>query len=230
MRQRLATYATIAVATLVTLGISAPQAEARQTIYVRNVSSLSNAKVIDAIPAFQAAVSKDFAPIWNADAKLIFIGKAQAPKGAWEIDLTDYPACFNCYGFHEYANGVIRGEVGTAQGNWQITFTHELFEILGDPWADLTGGARGVLVGSAWYALETADPVEANAYTYTRKGRRGQPVRISDFITPEWFVSGSDGPWDFTHAVRFPLQILPGGYQLVYRNGAWESLGQREHD
>jgi hypothetical protein len=227
VRRRLAVAATglaFLLSGVVAIGAT-PAKDRRQVIYVRNVSTqLSDAAIRNALPAFQAAVSKDFAPVWNVDARLVFIGKKEAPAGSARVTIEDDAPCFGCYGFHEYVDGHASAEIGLA-GNWQITTTHELFEMLADPYPYGSGnGIRGVLVGTTFYALETADPVEADQYTYTRKSKTGRPVTISDFVTPEWFDAASDGPWDFTHAVSRPLQILPGGYQLTYVGGQWQTL------
>lgn len=207
------------------VAIGAGATDHRRVIYITNESStLTDRAVRDALPAFQAALSKDFAPIWDADARLVYIGRKSAPRLAWQIKLTDYPACLGCYGYHEYADRTVRAEVGVNQGNWQITFMHELFEMEADPYAAIPGPVRGVQVGDDWYAMETADPVEANNLAYTRWSATGKPVKISDFVTPEWFDGTSDGPWDFKQHTTKPLQILLGGYQLVWRDGAWGSI------
>lgn len=210
------------------VGVGA-QAKFQRVIYVTNTSSvLSDAAVRDALPAFQAAIDKDFDPIWHSDAYLIYIGHSKAPKGSWHIDIVDSPNCFMCAGYHDFnpKTGEAEGVVGAKLGmNWQGIFTHELFEILGDPWVQGDGtDARTVKVGSDKYVVETADPVEADKYAYWRSSKSGKPVMISDFVTPAWFRAGSTGRWDFTGSCRRPLQILPEGYQLVFRNGQLISL------
>lgn len=178
---------------------------------------LSDERILDALPAFQRAVSDDFARVWNADATLVFT--EQTPFRGWEIEIVDNPGCWFCAGYHDVRDGVPYSEVG-AYGDtdwaWQVTFTHELFELLADPYIN-----RGVLVGKKWYALEVADPVEADNLAYPRPGLSGTDVWISDFVTENWFRRGSVGPYDFAGHVTRPLQVLPGGYQLIWRNGAW---------
>lgn len=204
------------------------QGRYERVIYVSNTSSvLSDAAVRDALPAIQSAVDKDFFPVWHERAHLIFIGHNRAPKGSWHIDIVDTPACFNCAGYHDFtADGDVEAIVGAALGmNWTGIFTHELFEMLVDPWAanDLDS-MRTVKVGQDRYVVETADPVEADRYAYWRSSASGKPVMISDFVTPAWFRRGSKGLWDFTRSCKRPLQILPDGYQLVIRGGQIVSL------
>ena len=208
---------------LVFTGLMSPDAAAKDTrrvVYVRNESTIiSNTAIRRALPAFQDAVVKDFAPVWDVNVRLVFIGRNMPAKSAWRITIQNSPACIGCYGYHEYVDGIVRGFVGTDtfSGNWQVTFTHELFEIMVDPYVSPDGaGVRGVLVGTDWYVQETADPVEAERFAYLRRG-----IKISDFVTPEWFDATSDGPWDFKRHTTRPLQILFGGYQIVWRAGTW---------
>ena len=191
-----------------------------QRIYIRNMSTVvPDAAVVDALPAFQAAVSEDFAPLWHVDAELVFIGQDPAPLDGGRIVLVDSPACWFCDGFHEVVKGLPRAEVGMQDG-WQVTFSHELFEMLADPMIN-----RGVLVGKKWYALEVCDPVEANQIAYTRPSTAGVPVQISDFVTENWFRPHSAGPYDFMRQTNRPLQVLDQGYQLVWRNNDWVDAG-----
>jgi hypothetical protein len=192
--------------------ILAPSALAAD-VYVRNESSLPDAEVAAALPAFQQAADTDFGPAWDVSGKLRWAGDEPVPAGAWSVRIVDVPDCILCAGYHGVDHGVPYAVVGTLD-DWQITFTHELWEILVNPYVD-----RGVLVGKRWWALETADPVEAEKFAYLR----GE-VRISDFVLPNWFRKGSTGPWDFTKHVERPRQVLEDGYQLVHRGTAWTSI------
>lgn len=207
--------ALVALAALILCGTAAGH-----TIYVANGSTeLSNAQVSDALPAFQAAIDQDFAPEWNSGATLSL---SPAPTRSWQIELLDFPDCGNCAGFHNVIGGQPHAQVGV--DGWQVTFTHELWEMLADPFTN-----RGMVVSPRrgvhkWYALEVADPVEADSFAYTRLSASGQPVSISDFVTEAWYRRGSRGPWDFTHATKRPLQVLDDGYQLWWLNG-WQEVG-----
>ena len=186
-------------------------------IYITNHSNLSDKKFLDALPVIQHAVSNDFAPYWGQDAQLIYIGHSKAPTGAWAITLVNYPDCLNCAGYHDVANGIPYALVGVVDMNWQIVFTHELFEMLGDPQTTRSVEANGTI-----YLMEAADPVEWQRYAYRRRIHRHKWVWISDFVLPSWFDPLAKGPYDFTHHVQYPLQVLKNGYQLVWKDGGWE--------
>lgn len=209
---------TVSVAVACLLLWAGPALAAPQPIYIQNLSTeLPDSELVDALPAFQSAVSEDFATVWNADAKLIFVADDQATPLGWTIDLVDQPNCWFCAGYHELKDHLPYSEVGVAD-DWQGTFAHELFEILADPYIN-----RGMLIGKKWYALEVCDPVEATVFDYTRPSATGRPVHISDFVTEAWYRRGSRGPYDFAGHVQRPLQILKDGYQLIWRNSAWTS-------
>lgn len=202
-----------------------------QTIYVRNLSGfVSDKQVANDIPAFQAATSKDFAPLWNIDAKLVFLGKKPAPRGAAVINLRDRSDVQGALAYHELRDGVFGAEVfvGTSKYygfSWTVGFTHELWEMLADPGLvrtmQSTGG--GWPDGTIW-ANENADPVEADNLGYTRTGANGKPVLISDFVTEKWFGAETAGPFDFMNHIQKPLQVLKGGYAQWWDGVSWHLI------
>ncbi len=204
-----------------TLALVFASPAAAASIYVTNSSSLPDAEIADALPAFQRALDQDFAPDWReARGSALFVG--DAPPGAWEIRIVDSPECLVCSGYHDLDNGVPYAVVSTLD-DWQVTFSHELWEILVNPYLDRMAIVRPKTLTRV-YALETADPVEGAPFVYVRPSASGKPVQISDFVTPAWFRRDSEGPWDFTGATKRPLQLLEDGYQLWLHNGAWDAL------
>jgi hypothetical protein len=209
----------LVVTVILALLFASPAAAA--SIYVTNSSSLPDAEVADALPAFQRALDQDFAPNWReARGSELFLG--EAPPGAWEIRIVDSPACWFCSGYHDLENGAPYAVVSTLD-DWQVTFSHELWEILVNPYLDRVAIVKPKTLNRV-YALETADPVEGARFVYVRPSASGKPVQISDFVTPAWFLRNSKGPWDFASATKRPFQLLEDGYQLWLHNGAWDAL------
>ena len=194
-----------------------------QVIYVRNTSTyVTDAQVRNALPAFQAALSGDFAPIWHVDAKLVFIGSRTAPVGSETITLIDKGDVKGALAFHELVNGVPDSIIYTAVSkfygySWTVGFTHELWEMLADPGLVRTMQDQ---TGMIW-ANEVADPVEADADGYTRPGADGKPVLISDFVTEKWFGALDAGPYDFCNHIQSPLVIDKGGYAQWWDGTSW---------
>jgi hypothetical protein len=216
------------VLALVVALVAAPSAFAARTIYVQDTSSkVSEAEVENDMVAFTAALG-DFGSIWGkqhghgvrtAGVELRFVpAEVYVPSNAWLMTVTDQPDCWGCYGFHDF-NKRIRpapyAEVGT-DGNWTITFTHELFEMVADPLIN-----RFHAVGQRKYLIEAADPVEDDSFAYTINWPLGNSVLISDFPTPNWYRPGSAPPYDFKGYVSKPLELLCGGYVSWLEDGSW---------
>lgn len=200
--------------------------ERMQTIYVRNLSTFVTDKAVAAaMPAFQTATTRDYAPVWKTDARLVFIGHRAAPDGAIVVTLLDRSDIKDALAYHMVKDGVpaARVFVGTSRYfgySWTVGFTHELFEMLADP----------VLVSLAqgWdmvtWSQEVADAVESDLDGYTIPGGDGRPVRISDFVTPAWYDSRTRGGYDFRNHVDVAEKVLPGGYACQWIGFTWNCI------
>jgi len=175
----------------------------------------------NALPAFQAAVSEDFAPLWGQDAHLIVTDTP--PSKGWAVLVQDYSDVFGALGYHGLKGDIPFSKVFAADTvgygeTWQGCLTHELFEMLADPYVD-----RLTLSTRMWL-VEVADPVEADAFNYTRTALDGSLVPISDFVTPAWYHKGTHKVYDFKRHVRKPFQILHRGYASYWENNGWHQL------
>jgi hypothetical protein len=87
-----------------------------------------------------------------------------------------------------------------------VTLSHELLEMLADPWINWCAiGGDGQI-----YALEVADPVEADNLGYEIDG-----VLVSDFVTPAWFEPTEADRMDFKRHLSKAGELAPGGYISV---------------
>ena len=213
-----------AITLIAGVGATTNKTSVVQVIYVQDKSSfVSVAELKNALPAFQTATSKDFAPLWHIDAKLVYLPRlTPVPAGAESITLVDSGPVAGALAYHELVNGVADSiiYVGTAKFyhySWTVGFTHELWEMLADP--GLVETAQSV-DGRIW-AEENADPVEADKYGFTVAGQDGSPILISDFVTEKWFGAETQGPFDYTNAVQTPLVVLPGGYAQYWTGTTW---------
>jgi hypothetical protein len=216
------------VLALVVALVAAPSALATQTIYVQSDSKVvSQFEVENDMLAFTGALG-DFGSIWGkkhiggvrtVDVQLFYLpDEVIVPSKAWLITITDEPSCWGCYGYHDFDKSIRSApfaEVGT-DGNWTVTFTHELFEMVADPYIN-----RFHAVGRRKYLIEAADPVEDDSFAYTITYPLGNRVLISDFPTPNWYRPGSKPPYDFKGYVNTPLKILCGGYVSWLSGGTW---------
>lgn len=192
------------------------------TVAVINESTiLSDADVALGAAALQAQVHLDFAPAWGAGANVKPYAPGQAPAKAWQLVVLDDSDQAGALGYHDLTNdghplAKVFAKTDQQYGyDWHVTASHELLEMLADPWID-----RCVQVATnEFFAYEVADAPEDDSYGYTITVQQ-QQVKVSDFVYPAWFRRGAAGPYDKAGHISKPLQILPGGYI-----GAWTPSG-----
>ena len=132
-------------------------------IAITNASTcVSDLEVMAAIPPLQRQVSQDFRAFWNIDCSLTFLPGGQSLiKGWWQIVVSDNPDQAGALGYHELTNdGTPLGKVFAgldiqSGSSWTATLSHELLEMLADPWLNWCAqGTNGEV-----YALEVCDAV-----------------------------------------------------------------------
>jgi hypothetical protein len=198
-------------------------------IAVKNVSTVvADIDVKNALPDFQKQVHEDFAQSeWGIDADLSW-AERDAPIGdAWLLVVLDNADQAGALGYHDLTNnGQPIGKVFARTtkeygGNWTVTFSHEMLEMIADPNINLCAfdeNARRL------YAYEVCDAVEDDNLAY-QKGK----TMVSDFVLPGWFeplhaLKGES--FAFKSKVPGPFQLLPGGYIGYFDlNGdGWQQL------
>ena len=213
---------------LLALAAAAPAGAQPQpaAVYIVNASTtVTDAQIANAVPAFQQALDTAFSPAYGSDPTIVQVPTGQAaPFGGWTITIQDQVDSCWCYGYHDVAAGVPVAYVET-DGQWTITFTHELFEMLADPYVDRVAGPRfSNQPATKLYTYEVCDPVEDNRYAWTLPGADGSPVLISDFVTDNWFSAQGGAPLDYMGHVHHAGVVLPGGYIWILKNGTWREI------
>lgn len=201
-------------------------------IAIKNLSeTLQDADIAAAIPSFQKQVTDDFAPIWGIDAKLTFLGRqAPLPADSWFLGIFDDADQAGALGYHDLTKtGRPLGKVFARTtkmfgGNWTVTFSHELLEILVDPNINLCAFDEEA---QRLYAYEVCDAVEADDLSYEIDG-----VHVSDFVLPGWFEPlhvAAGERFAFKSDVKAPFELLPGGYIGYFdlAGGGWQQLNAR---
>jgi hypothetical protein len=210
-------------------------------IVLVNRSSVADAAIANIIPALQAQVTHDFAPIWGIEATIGFTPKGVEPEaGSWELAILDHTDIEDAGGYHVDQNGRVSGKafwLDAIEANEapSVDVSHELLEMLADPSAgtDPTkfvslGNYRG---GGYECLREVCDAVESDALGYTHPGADGKPVPLSDFVLPEYFGGHSTArvpglpaeSMDFMgHLTAAAPALLPDGYLgLREPDGTW---------
>jgi hypothetical protein len=201
---------------------------------INRSSVVDDPEVNRVVAALQQQVSRHFSPIWGIDAQLFFYGRdVKPPADLWWLVVLDDTDQAGDLGYHDTTDqGLPLGKVFAKtdqvyQSQWSVTASHELLEMLGDPYINLAAtqypGNNGTYM--SLYAYEVCDPCEADQYGYLIDG-----VLVSNFVFPTWF----EGFWppfgtqfDYKDKIQQPFQLLPGGFISVYdvQSGAgWRQL------
>jgi hypothetical protein len=160
-------------------------------------------------------VLNDFGPRWHNGGHFEYvpIGK-KAPADAWVVALLDTSDQAGALGYHDLTPaGLPLGKVfaGTDRqygGSISITLSHEVLEMLGDPWINLTAQADD----GKFYAWEASDAVEDDSLGYPAPNG----VMVSAFVTPAWFGHGAE-PVSYPQGrVTKAFELAPGGYISVF--------------
>jgi hypothetical protein len=173
-----------------------------------------------AAAALNIQVTRDLPQYWPVNATVSYLpDHRNIPQGYWPVQLVKtLPPGEG--GFHMTAHNQPYSKVIATPGSneWTVDASHETIEMLVDPNGnrlqtstsiEISGGKIGDGGARFEYLVEACDPCEADPYTYQIDG-----VRVSDFITPHFYdlQPTSGARYSFTGAIKYPREILPGGY------------------
>ena len=173
------------------------------------------------IAAIQAFVDRDVAPVWGTPARLA--KSTGFVKSQWAmvfLDNADQPGALAYHDLTPDGLPLAKVFVKTTLANHDlvsVSASHELVEMLVDPAINLlaTGPDPKTV-----YAYESADPVEALSYPVNG-------ILMTDFVYPSYFENfhkPGSVQFDRLKKVNRPFQILPGGYQIIFKNGKWSQI------
>jgi hypothetical protein len=197
----------------------------RPTVAIVNSTTvLKDADVVTAIPALQIQVDRDFAPVWGIGADLVFVGKnGTIPEHAWVLYLLDHSDQQGALGYHDLTTAgnpvgkVFAGDDKAYGLSWTVTLSHELLEMLVDPFIVNCVFAQQTNTTGTLYALECCDATEDDQFGYTING-----VLVSDFVYPAWFESFREPhstQFSFGNVVHSPFELAEGGYIGAFEVG-----------
>jgi hypothetical protein len=159
--------------------------------------------------ALQRQVTRDFAPVWDVSATLdAFARLEDVPLGYWPMIIV--PDVQGAAGIHLDKDGQPFALIEMSD-SWSLTASHEMLEMLGDPFGDrlVPGPSIKRGQGRVEFLVEVCDPSEAAEFGYTVND-----ILVSDFYTPRYFdpVRSVATRYSFTGAIERPRQVLRGGY------------------
>lgn len=176
--------------------------------------------------AIAQQVTQHFQPFWHTSAAFQFVGRGKKPpRGVWCVALLNNSDHAGALGYHDLTpDGLPLGKVfaGTDRQygqNVSVTLSHEVLEMLGDPWINLTAQSDA----GKFYAWEACDAVEADELGYEIGG-----IRVSAFVTPHWFGHGAGQLTYPDRLVGSPLKLAKGGYISVFDPASGQGWKQIE--
>lgn len=167
--------------------------------------------------ALRTQADKHYRPIWGMGCALRFTKKPNPQN--WQLIVLDNSDQAGALGYHDLTpDGKALGKIFAATDRqyglaWSVTASHELLEMLGDPYICLTAE----VTNGVFYAYENCDACEADEFGYNIDG-----VTVSDFVYPTWFLPNAHGPYDYGNHIKNPLELLKGGYISLWTStGGW---------
>jgi hypothetical protein len=177
---------------------------------VDNTGTVDSAELAHVAGALNEQVQADFAPVWRVAAT---VGAyPSAPAGTWRVELDHDIGAQGALGFHSDEHHQPFAKIDVDVQPWSATASHEIIEMLGDPWGNRLHTAAAL---PGWegtsprvrYLVELCDPCEA--FSYPVGG-----VDVSDFLLPAFYRSSPRATAGYSHLGRLtePLEIADGGY------------------
>ena len=165
--------------------------------------------------ALQTCYDKHFLPIWGYPVKL-YTTKTPKPTD-WQFVYFDDADTAGALGYHDLTKDgqpVAKVFVKTTLADNQlvsVTASHELFEMVIDPianlWAEAADGTE--------YAYEMSDPVEEDTFLV-------DGIEMSNFVYPSWFEPfkhPAGTKFDHLGLLKKPFAMTKGGYVIVKKKG-----------
>ena len=152
---------------------------------------------------------EDFGPVWGVKADVVaYETLEQVAHGYWPVIVKDELARAEAAGYHEDDIGEPYALIRLTD-DWSVTASHEMLEILADPWgrhmfAALSPRDHKTMVK---FLVEVCDPCSDASY-------KVDGIEVSDFYTPQFFdhVAKHGVRYSHTGAITEPRQVLKGGY------------------
>lgn len=181
----------------------------RQVALVPDGVDIDIKEILRVAAALQKQVTRDFSPIW--DVKATVDGYAtlhEVPLGYWPVMIMQEVE--GAAGYHIDKNGQPFAVV-QAGDSWSLTASHEVLEMLADPFGNrvVAGPSPKAGQGRVEFLVEVCDPSEDQEFAYTVND-----VLVSDFYTPHYFdpVSHENVRYSFNGDVTKPREVPRGGY------------------
>jgi hypothetical protein len=189
----------------------------RNVALVSETPSIGFGEVSTVAAALQKQATRDFGPIWGVTATVNAFATLEAvPVDYWPVIVQDDINEPGAAGYHTDDQGQPFALVQADEG-WALTSSHEVLEMLADPFGSRTVAGKPPAqmpahvnhLARVLYLVEVCDPCESSECAYSVN-----QVTVSDFITPHYYdpVSNPGVRYSFQGKVKSPHQVLEDGY------------------
>lgn len=172
--------------------------------------------------ALQKCYDKEFLPVWGYPVKLY---NTKVPKRSdWQLLYIDDATRAKELGYHGLTRNTQPVATVFVEASFannepiSVTASHELFEMVMDPIANLWADSRR----GRQYAYEMCDPVEEDSFVV-------DGYQMSNFVHPAWFEPFRHAPgtrFDHLGFLAKPFSLTKGGYMIVKEKGkVFEKFG-----
>jgi hypothetical protein len=177
--------------------------------------------------ALQIQATRDVAPVWSVQATVAAFEAGQLPAGFWPVVVTDRFQTPG-HGLHISQRDGSPMAFVRPSASWSLTASHEMIEMIVDPWGRRTEPGRSWEDGQGQvdYLVEACDPCQGGDFAYTIDG-----VLVSDFVTPHFYdpFQTAGARYSQRGHVQAPRTILKKGY-LSWRVPSTGDIWQRKWD
>jgi hypothetical protein len=188
---------------------------------INQSDNLSPEDIEKATAAVQKQVTVDFTPVWDITAVVsAFSSLASMPNGYWPVVIRDEIG-INQPGAHVSGDGQKPFALVLFTGHkWTITLSHEVLELLVDPFGTTrrTGPSPRDGEGDVEFLAEICDPCQSNECAYLVNGDQF----VSDFVFPSYYNGFGMGKYSQMGSVTSPREVLSQGYVT------WHNLAKDE--
>jgi len=189
--------------------------------FINHSTMVTDAQIAALVAVLQIQLDRDFTPVWKIAASLVAVPTNAVPASdAWVIAIMDTSDQAGALGYHDItATGTPLGRVFAKDDihyglSWTVTVSHELMELLVDPYCNNTVFNQLTDTTGTLYATEVADACEDDSFGYEING-----ILVSDFVYPAWFEgfrTPNSTQFDHCNLIRKPFELLLGGYIGVF--------------
>ena len=206
---------------------------------LENPSKVTLAELTQVSTALQTQVNRDLKKAWDVSAVITpFATLEEVPPEFFPLAVTEHPLPLHRHGFHFTMGGLPFGLVEYGK-DLSIAASHELLEMLCDPWGQRTASAPSLADARA-DALKAAAAggkratgrrtvIKGDRSAYTPQGPVNymievcdpvedstyeiDRVAVSEFVTPNYYDTRtrSRPPYSNQGSISKPLEVLEGG-------------------